>query len=86
VHHIQEMNGAISAGSVGYTRLFGWKLPSRNSIVCVVGWVPFGAIVVLWRGKPGSCVAVGSDPPTRVLNDVAMVVCWLGTVQSCAQN
>jgi hypothetical protein len=59
---------------------------NSKSILCVAGWVPFGAFFVLWRGRPGSCVAVGSKPPTPVLNGVAMVVCWLRVVQGCAQN
>ena len=71
---LQELNGAISAGSLVYTRVFGWKCQSRKFIVCVAGVVSCGAVVVLRRGRPGGCVAVGSDPPPCVHNGVATVV------------
>jgi hypothetical protein len=46
----------------------------KFSIVCVAGLVPFGAVIVLWRGRPEGCVAFGSDPLPRLLYGVAMVV------------
>ncbi len=75
MNHIQQPNGATSAGSFFFTRLFVSYWESQITIVFVTGWVPFGAVVVVSRRRPEGCVAVGSDLLPRVLYVVAMVVC-----------